>query len=271
MKGTKKPEPVGGPVGGVGDHARPVVLAEHGQDPGPDEQPQQVPAPSPLAGAVHARRGRGERAASSGSAAGAARRRPQRSVGTCALARRLRGDVTLRPRRASRRARRAAEHVHVVAEAHEQRAVERLLVDAPRSVSPGRIPRSARNRSISGSESETRTKRPRRPGSSACRLQVGRSSMLEISASGSDRRGGRASGFRAWPRSAPRAPRRARARAPRPRRGRDPRAPRGSRPDSSSSSRWWRMTSSATRRPSVGQRDAAIRPVFDERRARPAA
>ena len=90
------------------------------------------------------------------------------------------------------------------------------------SSSPGAIPRSASYRSISGSESETRTNVPRAPAPSYCRLTVAPSSIVELARSGSGRRAGRRSGRRAWRRSAPRAPRRARARAPPPPGARDP-------------------------------------------------
>ena len=39
----EEPEAVLCAVGGVGDHARPVVLAEHREDPRAHEQPQQIP------------------------------------------------------------------------------------------------------------------------------------------------------------------------------------------------------------------------------------
>ena len=51
----EEPEPVLRAVGGVGDHARPVVLPEHREDPGADEQPQQIPAPAVPARVMDAR------------------------------------------------------------------------------------------------------------------------------------------------------------------------------------------------------------------------
>ena len=117
---------------------------------------------------------------------------------------------------------RAAEHVDLAAEAREQRAVERLLLDDLEVVARARC-RARRGSAASPGRSRRSARTgPRSPG--AERLQadgrlVGASSRR---ASGSGRRAGRASGCRAWRRSAPRAPRRGRARAPRPRRGRGP-------------------------------------------------
>jgi hypothetical protein len=53
--GHEEPDAILGAVGGVGDHARAVVLAEHREDPRPHEQPQQAPAPVVVASVVDAR------------------------------------------------------------------------------------------------------------------------------------------------------------------------------------------------------------------------
>jgi hypothetical protein len=52
MKGRKKP--VGRAGGRVGDHAGAVVLAEHREDAGAHEEPQQVPATATEPCEVHA-------------------------------------------------------------------------------------------------------------------------------------------------------------------------------------------------------------------------
>ena len=107
-----------------------------------------------------------------------------------------------------RRGQPAAEHVLVVAEAHRERAAERLAVDAPRA--RRRAARRARRGSAAspGSESETRTKRPRSPGLERRRGARRRPRRCAGRRRGSGRRAGRASGCRAWPRCAPRGPRR---------------------------------------------------------------
>src|SRR5665213_449726 len=51
----EEPEPVLRAIGGVGDHARPVVLPEHREDPGADEQPQKPPALAVPASVMNAR------------------------------------------------------------------------------------------------------------------------------------------------------------------------------------------------------------------------
>ena len=125
----------------------------------------------------------------------------------------------LDPHRPGERARR---DVHLGSPKRTNSGPSNGCLSTTSSPSPGAIPRSARNRSISGSESETRVKRAavaRLAASAGSRVPP---SSISAPGSGSGRRGDRAWDRRAWPRSAPRAPRRARARAPRPRRGRGP-------------------------------------------------
>ena len=127
----EEPEAVRGAARRVGDHARPVVLAQHREDPRTDQQPQQVPAPPILARVVDPEAVPRPQQILVGQPGGEARRLP---VDGGALERRLRDRPGTRRRHRldlhpHRLGQRAAEHLHPIAEAHEQRAVERLLVD----------------------------------------------------------------------------------------------------------------------------------------------
>ncbi len=124
-------EAVLGAVGGVGDHARPVVLAEHREDAGADEQPQQAPAAAVRACGVHAgavvgARGvlfGGERRAEEGGGGelGGAHARPPSSAS------RAREGPWTSTRMAP--ARRPPMRVLALAEADEQRAAEGLALE----------------------------------------------------------------------------------------------------------------------------------------------
>ena len=236
MNGTKKPSPYCRAVGGVGDHARPVVLAEHRQDARADEQPQQTPALAVRCARRCTRERSCERAASSSVSARSASRRRGGGLRRCSSAR---PPPRQRPAcRPGARARRASR----------RRA-------APPSAC-SRSPKRTNSGPPNGWRSRTTKRSPGRDaalGEVAQHLRVGVRDAHEQPAiarlagspgvgrraprargrrSGSGRRADRRSDGRAWRRSAPRDPRRARARAPPPRRARGPRASPAPRRDS---------------------------------------
>ena len=133
-----------------------------------------------------------------------------------------------------------------------------------RSSSPGRIPRSARKRSISGSESETRANDAPR-----ARLELGERHAGLVAASVELAVGDRVAvrivraDRRAPPRSAPPAPRRCSARAPRPRRGPGPRASPAPRPGRTRAAGDGGSPRARRARP-VGQERAAVGLVVDQ-------
>ncbi len=183
-EGDEEAEPVLGAVGGVGDHARTVVLAEHREDSGADEQPQQAPAPTCAARVMDAaavlrarallRRQRGGRASGE---------RPH-------LTRCHRPAPLLRPlaalsssTRIARRER-AADRVLALAEAHEERPAEGLAVTHPEAV-PGRDPAARPDSGASPGRSPRRARTgPHHP---AQALHPERRALLELQVGARDR------------------------------------------------------------------------------------
>ena len=218
----------------------------------------------------------------------AARARPRtrpRERSAAQRARRARGAEARRRRASARRVggrrRRSCRHLH----AHRARpARRRARARRRRSATNSGPPNGCLSTTSSGARARCRARRgsaasPGRsrtrartcrvaPGSSVGQARASAPPRSRGRASGSGRRAGRASGRRAWRRSAPRAPRRARARAPRPRRARGPTARRALSARYSSSSRWWRSTSSATRAPVGGELHAVVGLVRRRARAR---
>src|ERR1035438_6950386 len=159
----EKPEPVLRAVGGVSDHARPVVLPEHGKDPGAGEQPQQLPALGVPASLMNAR----------------AVSRPR---GVLLGQRRLRrGDVPRWERWGSDGHWLASTLMAAVTGASSRCSPDGdWTVTAPPGrtsltsrMSPSAMPWPVRKRRTPGSRSETRTTRPRWPVRSEPRSRLG--------------------------------------------------------------------------------------------------